>query len=134
MMCHCRTTIVRALLMLLLAVGGCSHAAHYRMHHDGPSLYAALNASVPPGAAIEQVQELLGPGQEADQKTLEAIRQLAKKNPAAFPDGIEDEDTIISYPVKRMGMLHLQFRSGKLVNHDPDAFAKWEPHCVVGDA
>ena len=80
------------------------------------------------------MQGVLGPGREADQKTLAAIKQLAQKNPAAYPDGVQDGDTVINYPIGRKGMVHLQFRNGKLVNYDANRFAKWEPPCVLGDA
>ena len=115
------------LAVLLVAGSGCSSAAHYRSHKDGKSLYAVMHDSVRPGDSVEKVQELLGAGQNDEgRKCIEATKRIAAKNPSACPDGVRDDDVMIGFPFGELGSLWLQFRNGKLVNHNPAEFAKFE--------
>jgi hypothetical protein len=113
---------------LVVAAGGCSSAAHYRTHHDGKSLYAVMHDSVRSGDSIEKVQRLLGAGQDDQgRKTLEAMKKMAAKNPSGWPDGVRDDDRVIGYPFGDGATLWLQFRAGRLINHNPNDFTKYEP-------
>lgn len=116
------------LAALLVTSTGCSSAAHYRMHQDGKSLYAVMHDSVRTGDPVERVQGLLGAGENDEgKKVLEATKKMAAKNPSAWPHGARDDDKMIGYPFGDGATLWLQFRDGKLVNHNPGDFAKYEP-------
>ena len=124
---------VGCLLTALLATGaGCSSADHYRSHKDGQSLYAVMHDSVRRGDSVEKVQGLLGTGQNDEgRKALEATKRMAAKNPSGWPDGVRDDDRVIGYPCDESTTLWLQFRNGRLINHDPDDFAEYEPMTSV---
>jgi hypothetical protein len=116
------------LAVLLVTSTGCSSADHYRSHKDGKSLYAVMHESVRTGDSVEKVQGLLGAGQNDEgQKALEATKKMAAKNPSGWPDGVRDDDKMIGFPFDDGITLWLQFRNGKLVNHNPSDFTKYEP-------
>ena len=116
------------LTALLVTGSGCSSADHYRSHKDGKSLYAVMYHSVRLGNSLEKVQGLLGTGQNDEgKKALEATKKMAAKNPSAWPDGVRDDDKMIGYPFDDGATLWLQFRKGKLINHNAADFAKYEP-------
>ena len=116
------------LAALLVTSTGCSSAAHYRAHQDGKALYAVMHDSVRTRDSVEKVQGLLGAGQNDEgEKALEATKKMVAKKPSAWPDGVRDDDRMIGYPFGDGTTLWLQFRDGKLVNHNPGDFAKYEP-------
>jgi hypothetical protein len=113
---------------LLVTGAGCSPADHYRKHHDGKSLCAVMHDSVRTGESVEKVQGLLGAGQDVQgKKSLEPMKKMAAKDPSRWPDGVKDDDRVIEYPIDDGATLWLQFRNGKLINHNPGDFAKYEP-------
>lgn len=105
----------------------------YRQQRDAEWLYAVLHEDVKAGDSIERVQELLGKGQAADEpdRLLEATRKLAEMHPVGYPDGVQEGDVFLGYPIGKRSILYLQFRNGKLVNHIPDHFAEYEPATVL---
>jgi len=123
--------IAFAVLVLVVAAvlwQGHRPPAHYRAHHDGESLYAALYNHVSEGDTAAQIEKLLGPGKPQDQKReAEICRKFAVKVPQSYPQGIQDEDTFLGYQCGPGGMLILQFRDGHLVNFVREQFAKYEP-------
>ncbi len=111
-----------------LPAGGCSESPdqHYRKHHDGKSLYEVLYKQVKPGDSIEKVQGLLGPGEPAESRARRAIEKFAQKTPDRYPDGYRETDTLLDYPMDG-GSAILQFRDGRLINHNPEDCAHYEP-------
>lgn len=120
------------LAVLLVTSTGCSSADHYRRHKDGKSLYAVMHDSVRTGDSVEKVQGLLGTGQNDEgQRALQATKKMAAKNPSGWPEGVRDDDKMIGYSFGDGSTLWLQFRNGKLVNHNPSDFVKCEPMVSV---
>ncbi len=111
-----------------LLAGGCSESPdeHYRKHHDGKSLYEVLYKQVKPGDSIEKVQGLLGQGEPAERRAHGAIKKFAERTPDRYPDGYRETDTLLNYPMDG-GSAILQFRDGKLINHNPEDCAHYEP-------
>ena len=113
---------------LVMAGSGCSSAAHFRAHRDGPSLYAVMHDSVREGDSLAKVERLLGRGLEDGQKeALKVSKGFAAKDPAKWPDGVNDDDWMVGFRFGELSTLWLQFRDGKLVNHNPADYAKCEP-------
>lgn len=74
------------------------------------------------------MEGLLGPGHDHEvENALEAFKKLAAKNPAQWPDGFRDDDRIVGFDFDDLSTLWLQFRNGKLINHNPGDFAEYEP-------
>jgi len=112
----------------LVASSGCSSAAHFREYRDGQSLFAVMHDSIRPGDSIVKVEHLLGRGLTVGQKdALQAAKNMEAKNPANWPDGVNDDDWVIGFRYGELSTLWLQFRDGRLVNHDPKDYAKYEP-------
>jgi hypothetical protein len=115
-------------MAILVAGGGCSPAAHYRKYHDGESLCAVLHDSVRTGDSVEKVEGLLGAGEDAvDTGPVEAMRQFAARDPSHWTDGVKDDDRVIGFSINDGQVLWLQFRNGKLINHNPGDFTKYQP-------
>ena len=127
MMRRLKTIVGYVCLGLLSLSVGCSAAAHYRRHHDPESLFKVMHESVRAGDSLEQVHKLLGPGQEADQRSREAVRKLARKCPDKYPDGVTEGDQILVWPMGQDAAMQLAFRDGKLLNHNPSDYAVYEP-------
>ena len=121
-----RSNHVSSVILILSVFQGCSDAEHYRIRHDADSLYAVLHADISSGDSLEEVQQLLGAGQAVEGaeklRTFNAIRHFAESNPAGYPDGVEDGDTLAKYPMGKGVSISLQFRGGTLVNHVPEHF------------
>lgn len=121
----------RVLLLLVgvLVVGACVTVIGWRMyrmwHHAlYPHLatYEILHAKIRNGDSKGKVQQLLGPG-EANADCSWAINQVI-----SCPDGYHDQDMFLVYEVKGPDSsvtVAMQFRGGRLVNHDPAAYAQW---------
>jgi len=107
--------------IVLVSVYGCSSAKHYRANHDAKSLYATLHSDISNGDPIGKVQELLGPGQNVDtkdrHKLVNHIRACVAKYPESYPQGLQDGDTFVRYPIGKLCAVYLQFRNDRLVNH-----------------
>lgn len=112
----------------LFLIVGCSKSTdeHYRQHHDGKSLYQVLHKQVRSGESLENVQSLLGRGEESSPRTRAAVERFARKHETQYPDGYQESDQLVDYPIEG-GWLTLQFRSGQLVNFRPGDFARYEP-------
>jgi len=135
MMRRLKTMVGCVCLGLLSLSVGCSAAAHYRRHHDPESLFKVMHESVRAGESIEQAQKLLGPGQEANQEAREAVRKLARKCPDKYPDGVTEGDQILAWPMGQDGAILLEFRDGKLLNHNPSDYVAYKPMIsAVGSA
>src|SRR5438128_947362 len=106
---------------------GCTTADKYRSSGRSEDLRGALNQEVTDGASIGRVQQLLGPGWEVrddEQRRLVLVtRQIASRT-NTYPAGTQDDDRFVGYPSKDGGTLYLQFRNGKLINFNPDDFAR----------
>ena len=95
--------------------------------------YRVLHDSVKNGDSSDSIQALLGPGAEADQ----ADRTLFLKavSTATLPDGYLADDQLLVYKLGDISTLvYLQFRGGKLINHDPQEFATFQPPTSIGYA
>lgn len=103
----------------------------YRHTGGGGWLYSTLYHGVRNGSTKEQVERLLGPGQEASANVHEAVMKFAGSNASAYPDGYEEGDELLGFRLPG-GELYLQFRRGVLVNFNPDEFEKYEEAKVVG--
>jgi hypothetical protein len=110
----------------IVAFAGCSSESHYRAHHDGKSLYVVLNQSVRAGDSVKKVESLLGVGKDAPGDALAAVKKFAAKLPAQYPDGFQETDQVRGYPFDDGATLYMQFRHGKLINHNPKDFTKYE--------
>jgi hypothetical protein len=118
-----------AFLAGIVMVSGCDRAAHYRKHNDGKSLYATLHKQIKSGNTIEEVQKLLGSGKPPGEpdKLLAAMKKAAARYLEIYPDGIQEDDVFVGYSIGKRVTLYLQFRDGRLVNHMPERYAKYEP-------
>ncbi len=90
----------------------------YRLFGDEAALYDLMRTQIAPGASIADVQELLGPGRPSEYAP--RVQQAMRDR---FSDGFEIEDRVIEFPAYfargGTGGICLQFRDGKLINHDP---------------
>jgi len=99
----------------------------------GAALHDALRDKIKAGDTVTQVRAVLGPGRPHSErqlaKTLATYKRIAVGHPEMLPDGVEDHDQFVMYlmgPRAGGGML-LQFRNGRLVNHDPDTMGEYVP-------
>jgi hypothetical protein len=124
---------VITMLAVALVVIGCDSRSHYRRYRDGKSLYAILHNEIKPGDSIERVQELLGSGEPPSQpeRILSAMKKLCLKHPDGCPDGVQENDIFIGYPIRDGGTLYLQFRDGRLVNHVAEDYTEYRPPMVI---
>ncbi|MCC6797524.1 MAG: hypothetical protein IT366_20590 [Candidatus Hydrogenedentes bacterium] len=117
-------------------VTACSNSDNYKRFHDGKALYGVLYNEVSNGDSKAHVETLLGPGRiatpERKTKTIDAMRKFAAKNPAGYPDGVQDDDEILQYPIGTGAYLNLAFRDGKLVNFVREDFKKYEEPMSFG--
>lgn len=91
-------------------------SVRYRLFGDADSLDAALARQIRPGASQENVVSVLGPGEPV--KDAQKFRAAIRRRPHGFPDGVTDRDTFLRYRCAG-GATYLQFRDGRLINHDP---------------
>jgi hypothetical protein len=119
-----------SLLALLVGVGIVGMVlAGWRIHHQWQGkhrhrvLLERLHKSVRNGDSIEKVQSLLGPG-DLVQDASSPIRTV-EAHPDHYPHGVEPGDIFLLYDPRIRDWVYLQFRNGRLVNHRPEAFAKY---------
>lgn len=104
---------------------GCStslppEAEHYRRARDTASLNQTLHRDVRPGDSVARVERLLGPGDRKDQaKQLSFTKLCAERAPKFYPDGVQEGDEFLAFHAADNCSISLQFRNGKLVNHNP---------------
>jgi len=124
--CGVALTLVVIILFAYACTKGRPSALIYRYTHGGRSLYSALYHGARNGDTTEEIENLLGPGRKADSaKIIGVTKKMIQKNPAGWPDGVEDSDTFLGFTLPG-GELFLQFRDGALINFNPDDFAKYE--------
>jgi hypothetical protein len=104
-----------------------SPVLHYRVHHDGKSLYWILCRRLKPGDSYRKAHLLLGPGREASERSRERFFLAMQKRPGLSPDGQLPTDVLLDYPQGGACWTRLQFRDGKLVNFDPGSFTRYVP-------
>jgi hypothetical protein len=104
-----------------------SPVLHYRIHHDGPSLYRILCTRLKPGDSYRKAILLLGSGKEASDMSRERFLLAAQKRPEFFPDGVFSTDVLLDYPYSHACWTRLQFRDGQLVNFEPGNFTRYVP-------
>ncbi len=119
-------TIGAIILVTYSCETGWFSAAVYRYTGSGKWLYSALYHGVQNGDTVEEVERLLGPGQEGDSRVRSALEKFAQRNVAGYPDGYEDSDQILGFRMGGNQELYLQFRNGLLINFDPEEFRKYE--------
>ena len=128
-----RTDYSRSIPLITLALltgivlAGCTSAARYRCFHSERALFAVMHTQIQNGDSYETVSKLLGPAVPAKEQTYIATKKLAAKYPGKYPDGLRETDTVMSFP----GGLNLEFRDGKLINHDPAAFAEYKETVLI---
>ena len=92
------------------------------MFNDERSFNFVLAHEVQSQIALNDLQQLLGPGFIPDeaqrQNLIKATRDFAQQTPDAYPDGTELDDQFIGYEIGS-NVHYLQFRSGRIVNFDP---------------
>ena len=104
-------------------------AFHYRLFHDESSFNSVLHQQIRPCDSIVRVERLLGKGRHAPEWAV-MLRRAVDARPEGFPNGFQNDDTILEYPLKHAfgaGAHYLQFRNGHLVNFAPEEFAKTSP-------
>ncbi len=117
-------TLVASVVLLL--IGYNSPSSRYQREHDVVNLRYLLSTQVVQGDSMRHVKSLLGPGSADDGSYLGVMLSWQSSPnfiPAASPDGIRAGDLFINYAAKPKPSYPLQFRDGKLVNHDPAWFA-----------
>lgn len=106
-------------------------AVIYRYTGSGKWLYSTLKNGVKNGDTIEQVENLLGPGQKADAKIYSVSKKFAAINPSGYPEGCEEDDEFLGFRLPGE-QLYLQFRNGVLINFDPAEFEEYTEVQMVG--
>jgi len=94
----------------------------YRRTGDAAAFYVLLRDRIRNGDSMGSVMRNLGPGRhETDAKFHDDFVALTRRNPIENPQGGQDTDDFYSW--KAAGWNHvLQFRNGRLINHDPTAY------------
>ena len=114
-----------------LMLCACNNESRYRRHKDGKSLYAVLYKYVSNGDSLEDVEKLLGEGEQISIETAKRMfpmrQKLASTDPDKFPDGVSESDMLIGYTVGKQHKIVLTFRDGKLVNYVQDKFEEFVP-------
>jgi hypothetical protein len=111
-------------------------AASYREKANAKDLYAVLNKQVQNHDPIDKVQRLLGTGTPGDADAMTVVKRLATNHPTAYPESVEDADTLIEYKMDEQGQMrtYLQFRRNLLVNHNQEGYASFEPSTPVAES
>jgi hypothetical protein len=108
-----------------------SAVLHYRIRHDGKSLYRVLCTRLRPGDSCRKTDSLLGTGKEPSEAQRDRLLEAVNKCPEFYPDGVLATDVFLDYRYDGSCWMSLQFREGKLVNHDPAQFTRYEPLCCL---
>jgi hypothetical protein len=104
-----------------------SAVLHYRICHDGKSLYRVLCTRCKPGDSCGKISLLLGSGKEPSAASRDRLFEALNKRPELHPDGVLPTDVFRNYPYDGLCWIPLQFRAGKLVNYDPGQFTRYQP-------
>jgi hypothetical protein len=104
---------------------------HFRIRHDGKSLYRILCTRLRPGDSCGKVNSLPGTGKEPGEAHRNRLLEAVHKCPEFYPDGVLATDVFLNYPYDGSCWTSLQFRDGRLVNHDPAQFTRYEPLCCL---
>lgn len=101
-------------------------AVRYRRTGEGHALYAVLKDRLRNGVTFEGASQILGPGNRvADPKFL----KYAVANALSSPEGARATDAF--YTWKSTGWdITLQFRDGKLINHNPSVYPLADPSFI----
>jgi hypothetical protein len=108
-----------------------SAVLHYRIRHDGKSLYRVLCTRFKPGDSCGKVNSLLGSGKEPSEAYRNRLLEAVHKCPEFYPDGVLPTDVFLNYPYDGSCWMSLQFRDRRLVNHEPAQFTRYEPLCCL---
>ena len=135
---------VIAVLIALVSLGlstkilsvSSSPSAHYRQFQDEKSFNTIFSRVVKPHEKIERVEQLVGVGSrqngESRDRTLRGIKRIATQTPNEFPDGAQDGDIIVGYETDGITQF-IQFRDGRLMNHNPKDFEQPMTIFVLND-
>ena len=110
----------------------------YRQIHHGYALAMAFRDEIANGDSLARVRDLLGPGRVLEgnerNRVVAAIAELREISAESHPDATAADDVIVEWdfkgragPFTNGGALHLQFRDGKVINHDPKRFRNGPP-------
>lgn len=84
-----------------------------------------LARQIHPGDSQKAVELALGEGEtvgsEMHAKYVDAIRNWQHEDPELYPDGAEQSDVFVVWPVPGCNQM-LQFRDDRLINHSPDSY------------
>jgi hypothetical protein len=125
---------VAGLALILIGAGvlyQTSAVLHYRIRHDGKSLYRVLSTRLKPGDSRSRVDSLLGTGKEPSEAHRNRLLEAVRECPEFYPDDVLPTDVLLNYPYDGSCWMSLQFRDGRLVNHDPAQFMRYEPLCCL---
>ena len=117
--------IVGAFALLFLGIDYFSASSRYQRQQDVENLRYILSTRISTGDTRGHVTSLLGAGTPDDDgsylKAMLGYQAGKYFDPTTMPDGVRDGDLFVHYGAKPKPAYPLQFRAGKLVNHDP----KW---------
>ena len=102
-----------------------SVSERYKRNGDLASLRCLLSTRIRPGDSLERVVSILGPGELDGGRALEVKLWWQSSPdflPGKYPDGFEKNDVMIHYKAGPVLSYALQFRNGKLVNHNPEHY------------
>lgn len=135
------------LAAILLGVVSVVYAVGYFLqpHQKGRRLFDRLSAQIQEGDTRESVFRMLGSPdkrytEENIKEFLRSTKTLAEQRPDLFPEDHKPVDEIVVYFVdwnsrpflymlrggETHGEIRLQFRGGRLVNHNPDFYSAFE--------
>lgn len=96
-------------------------STQFRLFGDKTQLVNALAYEIADGDSFARVEQLLGSGDHKKKKTWIEIQIRSESSPEfmrQYPQGIELDDEFIAY--HGTFQIVLQFRDGKLINHNRD--------------
>lgn len=125
--------LVLLVIVSLAIVAGLPSASveadHYHRFRDGKSLYTLLSGSIERGYSLEDVEDVIGPGNTPGDDVEEyrvALKETAQWHPESYPDGVFAEDEFLTWSGNDEKVT-LQFRNGYLVNFSPERFMSYHP-------
>ena len=126
---------VLALLGLIASVALIFAGRWYLWTHHRPQMIRfSMHRQIAPGETQQSVDAILGPGRTLPEAEAVPIVRVVRKYPKDHPDGYADRDRFVRYrETNRVGLI-LQFRDGRLINHNPDDFRDYWPEGELGMA
>lgn len=113
--------IVAILVLRAPAIVLAARAADYRETGNADSLWVVLK-TLRNGDRVEKVEQLLGNGpRNHDPKYRQVCAMVLAADPVNAPAGFQESDELVGYRGGGMSIF-LQFRDGKLVNHNPNDY------------